>query len=217
MKILVISPHPDDETLGAGGTILRAKSEGNKVYWLNITTVEQSADEIQMMKRNERIKKIIEFYEFDGMKDLCLPTTKLDMISDSEGIGKISEYIKSIEPQVILAPDYNDAHSDHRIVFHWMNACTKSFRYPFVKTVLTMEILSETNFGLPVTPFVSNVLIDISEHIEQKIEALKIYESEIGEHPFPRSIENVKALAYLRGSEAGVKCAEGFRVVKMIV
>lgn len=40
MKIMVISPHPDDETLGAGGTLLRYKSEGHQIYWLNITNVE---------------------------------------------------------------------------------------------------------------------------------------------------------------------------------
>lgn len=217
MKILVISPHPDDETLGAGGTILRAKHEGNEVYWLNITTIEQRKDKNQILERNERIKRIKDFYHFDGMKDLLFPTTRLDTISNNEGIDKMSEYIKSIEPQVILAPDYNDAHSDHRIVFQWINACTKSFRYPFVKCVLTMEILSETDFGLPMNPLVPNVLIDISEYIEQKLKALMIYKSEMGEHPFPRNIENIKALAHLRGSEAGVKYAEGFRMIKLML
>ncbi|MCI8314828.1 MAG: PIG-L family deacetylase [Lachnospiraceae bacterium] len=37
MKIMVISPHPDDETLGAGGSLLKLKHLGNKIYWLNIT------------------------------------------------------------------------------------------------------------------------------------------------------------------------------------
>lgn len=39
MKVLVASPHPDDETLGAGGTILRMTAEGNEIYWLNFTAI----------------------------------------------------------------------------------------------------------------------------------------------------------------------------------
>ena len=40
MKIMLISPHPDDETLGAGGSILKLRDLGNKIFWLNITDAE---------------------------------------------------------------------------------------------------------------------------------------------------------------------------------
>lgn len=40
MKILVVSPHPDDETLGAGGSLLKWKNAGNEISWLNITDVD---------------------------------------------------------------------------------------------------------------------------------------------------------------------------------
>ncbi len=39
MNVLVISPHPDDETLGAGGTLLKFKDKGHKLYWLNVTNM----------------------------------------------------------------------------------------------------------------------------------------------------------------------------------
>ncbi len=39
MKTMVVSPHPDDETLGAGGSLLKLKEAGSQIYWLNITDV----------------------------------------------------------------------------------------------------------------------------------------------------------------------------------
>lgn len=219
MRILVISPHPDDETLGAGGTIARAKKEGHEIYWLNITGISEQygfAKDI-VEEKNNQILKVKELYDFDGMKDLRLPTTKLDLVPSGEGIGYLNDYINFIKPGVVLMPDYNDAHSDHRCVFEWLHASTKTFRFPFVKNMLTMEILSETNFGLPTNPFIPNVYVDISEYLDSKIKAMEIYKNEIGEHPFPRSIDSIKALACLRGAEAGVKYAEGFRLIKAVV
>ena len=39
MKIIILAPHPDDETLGCGGTILKHKTRGDKVYWVIMTNV----------------------------------------------------------------------------------------------------------------------------------------------------------------------------------
>lgn len=80
-----------------------------------------------------------------------------------------------------------------------------------------MEIVSETDFGRPQNPFVPNFFIDVSAVMKQKIEAVKIYDTELGEHPFPRSIANIKALATMRGAVAGVEYAEAFRMIKYIM
>jgi len=219
MRILIVSPHPDDETLGAGGTIARAKKEGHEIYWLNITGISEQYGFVKdvVEEKNNQILKVKELYDFDGMKDLRLPTTKLDLVPSGEGIGYLNDYINFIKPEVVLMPDYNDAHSDHRCVYEWLHASTKTFRFPFIKYVLTMEILSETNFGLPANPFIPTVYVDISEHLDSKIQAMRLYKYEIGEHPFPRSIDSIKALACLRGAEAGVRYAEGFRLIKAVV
>ena len=39
MKILVIAPHPDDETLGCGGTLLRHKANGDEISWVIVTDI----------------------------------------------------------------------------------------------------------------------------------------------------------------------------------
>ncbi len=52
--------------------------------------------------------------------------------------------------------------------------------------------------------------------MDKKIEALSIYDTELGDVPFPRSIDTIKSLAAVRGTQAGVLFAEAFRVIKEI-
>ena len=160
--------------------------------------------------RSEQIEKLKNLYQFDGTKDLMFPTTKLREVPDGKAINAIGSYIDEISANWIFLPDYNDAHSYHKMVFDWCLACTKVLRHPSVKNVLIMKILSETSFGHPGSPFTPNLYIDISDTLEQKIQASMVYNTETGKHPFPRNQEDIRALAMLRGSEAGVKFAEAF-------
>lgn len=218
MNILVVSPHPDDETLGAGGSLQRLERNGHQTFWLNVTDIsEQLGYKAEQVKaREKQIEKIKRFYKFTDFYNMKLDTTRLDQYEDRVIIKKISDYFNEIKPEWIFLPDYNDAHSDHKTVFDWVYACTKVFRNSSIKRIMTMEILSETNFGRPENPFSPNFYIDISDYMDQKIEAVQIYESEIEAHPFPRSIEVIKSLGILRGSEAGKFYAEAFRVIKII-
>ena len=81
-----------------------------------------------------------------------------------------------------------------------------------------METLSETEFA-PSTPdnsFIPNVFVDITKYIDKKIEIMKIYKSEIDEHPFPRSERNIRALGTFRGATCGSEYAEAFVLLKEI-
>ena len=217
MKTLIVAPHPDDETLGVGGTILRKKSEGETVAWLIITnmSISEGWTEQQIKSRKKEINKISKFYNFDKVFELNLPTTKLDNISMSDLTSKISECFKLFEPEEIYIPHNADAHSDHRIVFDAVISSSKWFRLKSVKKILAYETLSETGFGLSRTNnFSPNVFVDISSFIKYKIKAMNIYESELGSPPFPRSEENIKALALIRGSESGYLAAEAFELLR---
>lgn len=219
MNVLVVSPHPDDETLGAGGTILRLMAEGNSVNWLNITGMAGNPKFSQEVidKRQKQLKRVEEFYQFQKVFHLNLPTTRLDNYDSTEAIDRISEVFQEVTPQCLILPDYNDAHSDHKKVFEWCHACSKVFRFPYIKQIMTMEIVSETDFGGPQNPFVPNYFVDVTDYYEKKIEAVKFYDTELGNPPFPRSLENIKALMSFRGAAAGVQYAEAFRLIKYIV
>ncbi len=59
MKILVIAPHPDDETLGCGGTLLRHKAEGDEIHWLIMTKMNKDiVKENIFNKRKQEIKQV---------------------------------------------------------------------------------------------------------------------------------------------------------------
>lgn len=218
MRILVVSPHPDDETLGAGGTILRLKEEGQEVFWLNVTKIPDNGKYSKEIieKRKKQLEDIENFFEFSGVYHMNMITTELDSVDSAKAIDMVSNIVSEIKPETMILPDYNDVHSDHKRVFEWCFACSKVFRYPSIKKILTMEIVSETDFGEK-EAFSPNYFVDITDYMEGKMQALKIYDTEMAAPPFPRSEENVRALATLRGSMAGVRYAEAFRLIKCIV
>lgn len=221
MKILVISPHPDDETLGCGGTILKHKNMGDKVHWLIITNVdvENGWDKDIVDKRQKEIETVAKMYSFEKTFKLDYPTAKLDIIAVQDIIKHISKVIIEVEPEIIYLPNRSDVHTDHQITFKTAYSCTKNFRYPFIRKILMYETLSETEFAptLPENTFISNVFVDITNYFEKKLEIFKIYKSEVMEYPLPRSLDSIKTLARYRGSQIGVDYAEGFMLIREIM
>ena len=216
-KILVIAVHPDDETLGCGGTLLKHKANKDEIHWLICTTIDKSHSYYKI--REEEIEKVSKLYNFDSIHNLRLKTMQVDEYSISELINKVSKVINEIKPTTIYLPFKGDVHSDHRKIFEASYSCTKSFRYPFIKKIYMMETLSETEFA-PSTKedsFVPNIFVDISKYFEKKIEIMKNFSSEIAPHPFPRSERNLRALAILRGATSGCEYAESFVLLKEIV
>ena len=215
-KILVIAPHPDDETLGCGGALFRHKAEGDDIYWLIITGISQEGgwQEIIVKKRDNEIDAVAEKYGFSDVFNLRLPTTKMDTLPISDLIGEISNVYKKVEPSIIYMPFAYDVHTDHQIIAKALQSTLKWFRYPHIKKVYMYETPSETEFNfVEDRVFRPNVFINISQYLENKIETMKIYASEFGEHPFPRSEKALRALATLRGAQSGYEAAEAFELV----
>ncbi|BCB96331.1 GlcNAc-PI de-N-acetylase [Dissulfurispira thermophila] len=220
-NILIVSPHPDDETLGAGGIIIKHKEEGTsdatRIYWCNITNVkvEYGFSEEDVKRRNEEIKQVISMYGFNGFFNFELKPSSLTDNEIPILIENFSKVINKVKPNILYIPFFNDPHSDHRVVFKALYPFFKSFRYPFIKKILMMEIISETDNQFT-NPFKPNVFVDISDYIEKKLQIISIYKSELGIHPFPRSLENIKNLAAYRGSQCNCKYAESFMLLKEI-
>ena len=220
-KILAVAVHPDDETLGCGGALLKHKKNGDEIYWLILTSVdvENGWKEEDVESRRNEIDKVSEMYGFSAIHNLSFPATRLDTISMKDLISEISKIIQKVEPDMIYIPNRSDIHTDHQVAFKAIMSCTKVFRYKFIKKILMYECLSETEFSpsLPTDSFIPNVFIDITGFLEEKIKIMNLYRSEMGAFPFPRSVENIRALATYRGATVGVEAAEAFVLLKEVL
>lgn len=217
MKTIVIAPHPDDEVLGVGGTLMRRKAEGAQMAWLIVTRMaaETGWCDEKIRQRAGEIKRVSELFGFNSVSELQFPSTKLDQVPTSDLVVAISNIFKKFEPEEVFVPHPSDVHTDHRVVFDAVAGCTKWFRYPSVKRVLAYETLSETDFGLGTGKvFQPNVFVNIEPYLQDKLRAMDIYTSEIGNFPFPRSHEAIQALARLRGAASGFKAAEAFQLLR---
>lgn len=217
IKTLVIAPHADDELLGCGGTLLLRGARNGKLGWVLLTSPELT-DSNTLSLRQSQLRAVRDglgvlpedFYQLD------IAASHLDQVPLKQLVSSLGEVITKFEPNEILAPFPGDAHSDHSVAFKAASAVSKWFRYPSVRRLIAYETLSETNFGVDprFSSFRPNSYVDVSQHIEKKIQLLSIYESAISAHPFPRSIEAIKSLAVLRGSECGCAFAEAFMIIR---
>jgi LmbE family N-acetylglucosaminyl deacetylase len=218
--VLVIAPHPDDETLGCGGTLLRHVERGDRVHWLIFTSIKtsQGFSEERVNSRAAEIDAVVSAYGFAGVHHLNFPTMMLDTIPKGDLVGALGSVVKKCGAQILYIPYRNDVHSDHAAVFDAAAACAKTFRYPTVRSVRAYETLSETEFGIrPDDPgFRPNLFIDIADHLDKKLEIMAMYASELGPFPFPRSEVMLRALAQLRGVQSGMHAAEAFMLLKEI-
>ncbi len=219
--VLAVAAHPDDETLGCGGTLLRHRAAGDQVHWLIATefTTALGGTPERVASRDAEITAAAAHFGFASTRRLGFPSAELDTIPRGNIVRAVSDVIRDIQPGTLYLPFRGDAHSDHAALADACLSATKSFRQPCLRRIRTYETLSETEFqigpGAPV--FVPNCFVDISAHLEGKLAAMRLYVSEMGEFPFPRSDVAIRAQAALRGSTAGCHAAEAFMTLREIV
>ena len=217
-RLTVIAPHPDDETLGAGGTIARFTDEGVDVSVLIVSghlPPLYRPDAFETTKR-----EAIEAMAVLGVRRvefLEVPATYVHQRPISEINGAINKFIRQADPEWVLLP-FPDRHIDHRTIFDASVVACRPVHPAAPRVVLAYETLSEThwNVGGIEPTFVPDFYVDISQHLHRKQAALNAYASQVHEAP-SRSIDACTALAKFRGSQNGCDHAEAFKVVRIVV
>jgi N-acetylglucosamine malate deacetylase 1 len=221
MRILVVAAHPDDETLGAGGTIARYAEHGEEV-WVCLLTEGVSARHDHVNQQKECAVKACEVLGVKRVVFCDLPDQRLDALPLLDVIQPLQACVRELQPDVVYTHFKEDVNQDHRVAFQATMVATRPFGDNSVNRVLCYEAPSSTEWGASFagTVFAPNVFVDISETLPAKLEAMRMYSmthvSEVPPYPHPRSYEALETYAKRHGIVVGLRAAEPFMLVREI-
>lgn len=217
-KILIIAPHPDDEAICSGGLIMLAKNNGAIVHvlFMTIGTSRQfSAVETSANIRIPEAKKAAKYGNFsykiayEGKEFM-----RLDTVPQKDIIEIIEDTSHSFKPDIVCVPNRYSFDQDHRAVslacITAFRPLPQSFRHQ-AKIILECE---EPYTWTTEESFKPNFYFDISNVMGEKISLLKCHKTQLRHDPFPRSPENLRRLAGMRGCDISVEYAEGYNLLK---
>lgn len=224
-NILVIAAHPDDEVLGAGGTIARLSHEGAHVTIVilaeGITSragLSENAKKSQSEFLHGQARKVGKFLGAKDVRLLGFPDNRMDTVPLLDIVQKIEEVIDDVRPEIVYTQHGGDLNIDHAVTFRATMTATRPMRGSCVKCVYAYEVGSSTEWSFqkfsPV--FRPTSFMDISKTLTKKIEAMQMYESETRAFPHPRSPEAIEAKAKVWGSTAGLLAAEAFECIRTV-
>ena len=222
MNVLVIAPHPDDEVLGCGGTIHRLAGDGHRVTVVIVTRGWSPLYALQDVERvQDEARRANQLLCGTEPMFLDLPTTGLKDLPAYKINGAVRDVITSVDPQWVFLPFPGDRHEDHRSVYSAACVALRPIRpNPTVATIACYETPSETHWHSPgLEPaFDPNWFVDISDHVDAKLQALQCYQSQLkpDQAPPARQPEAVRSLARWRGATVGLHAAEAFVIVRRI-
>lgn len=223
--LLVLAPHPDDEILGCGGLMAKIKDAGGKVFVIifAVGNIKQVGGESRTDTRIKEVEKVMEYMKVDGYEIVYRDDNihlKLDMMPRKDLIDVIenkSKYaVNKINPDIIAIPSLSCQNQDHEAVFHAsFTACRPRVKDELNNTP-TVLVYEQVDNLWTSRSFKPNFYVDISDYLDVKIQALSLYKSQMREEPNLRSIENVKRLSKLRGSEICAEAAEAFECYRFV-
>lgn len=232
-RLLVITPHADDETYGCAGSIARIKALGGEVYVVLATagSVVHFADDEggntklvtneTRLREFESVMRLLKVDEWDllftdAQTHLALDTVpRRELVRLLEADGKLA--IDHVRPTMVMipAPSYNQ---DHEALYR---ACVTATRpgVPSQRHVVPLVLAYDNtslfwSFGQE--RFQPTCYLDISDYLEVKIQAMRLHASQVRPPIYHGSPESLELTTRLRGREVSVEAAEGFSVLRAV-
>ncbi len=214
MRVLCLAAHPDDEVLGAGGTLLKHAACGDETF-LVVATVAYAPrwpESVIRQKRDEclaaaRLLKVrdVRFLEFPTLHLNTLPTIELN-----DAVGRA---LSDFQPDTVYIPPCDDLNRDHALLFEAALVASRPGASAALRTVYSYEIPTTTRCNIA-TRWQANRYVDIGPFIEPKLAAMGAYRSELRDPPHPRSLDAIRAFARERGAALGLGYAEAHMLVR---
>lgn len=215
-KVLVTCAHPDDETLGLGGTLKNHIQNGDSIFLLCFSDGQFGRDVTPngIKQREEQAKKACKTLGIKNYRFLRYADQKLDSVALTELTKNIEIIINKFKPTVFYTHFWGDVNQDHRRVFEASLIAARPRPKSTIDQFICYETPSSTEWGSE--RFSPNLFVDISRNLSTKISAFKEYKNEIETYPHPRSIEAIKNRASYWGTTVGKKYAEAFIILRII-
>jgi LmbE family N-acetylglucosaminyl deacetylase len=230
-RVLVVAPHADDETAGAGGLIARVKAAGGKAYVMVLSTGEldhfdgkpgTTTHGSVRARELAAAMKTLGADDFEIVMENSHHHLKLDTIPRMELTNIIERTARlstqNVDPTIIVlpAPSYNQ---DHEAIYKaGITACRPHL--PAHKSFQRFVLVADApQLAWSVPPhFKPNFYVDLSGPVlEQKIRAYECHASQLRPAPSPASVEALRRLAEMRGAEISVKAAEAFECYRFVI
>lgn len=225
-KILVVAAHPDDEILGCGGTIIKAKKKGSAVSVLFLgegVSIRFNEKEINLKKHllahNERCSEAKKVAKKLGLDNIYFENrfcAKFDELPLSNLVSSVEKIIKKTSPDIIFTHNSSETNIDHSLTYEAVNAAARPLGKKYPKEIYTFEVICSSNLSF-IKTFHPNVYVDIEDEIEDKVNFFSLYKSELRKYPHPRSKQGLKILSRYRGLQSGLKYAEAFHLERSIL
>lgn len=211
-NILVVGPHPDDQELGMGGTIVRLVGQGHNVVLLDMTNGEPTphgTPELREKEWNEAARIL-------GVKRRLIGLPNRQVEHNLDARHRVAATIREHQASIVFLPYPEDAHPDHRAT----TRIAEDARFDAKLTKIDLP-------GDPVYPkwmiyyycthlrhvVAPSFCIDISEQMDVKEQSILAYQTQ-----FVIPVRNRKVVTWLRhlngymGSRIGCEYAEPFFV-----
>ena len=219
--ILVIVAHPDDETIGMGGTIRKHVLDGDNVNVVSMTNgtgarKNNNSEKVNLRKRSSKLAS--DFLGFNWFKNFDFRDNAMDTYALLEIIKSVEKSKNLLNPEIVYTHSGADLNIDHRIV---TNAVLTAFRpqpKEICREIRLFEVASSTDYGdESITGrFEPNLFINVANTWSDKELALNAYQEEMREFPHSRSLMGIKNLAAYRGNQVGLHMCEAFQVIRKI-
>jgi LmbE family N-acetylglucosaminyl deacetylase len=216
---MVVAAHPDDEVLGCGATIARHSARADPVDVVILGSGALSRDQSAVGSVATLGRQAQEAGRILGVREvrvLDFPDNRFDSVDLLDIVKRVETEIAYTAPEVIYTHHAGDLNIDHRKTLEAVVTACRPLDPGGVRRILSFEVPSSTEWQAPAAypAFAPNVFMDVTDSLERKLEAIKVYSGEIRSFPHPRSVEALTALARWRGASAGFRAAEAFVLVR---
>ncbi|WP_448699650.1 PIG-L deacetylase family protein [Mucilaginibacter sp. AW1-3] len=227
-KILIVVAHPDDEILGLGATMNRLVSDygvSTHVVILGegITSRSDVRDTTlwneQLNIHRANIYNAQKAIGYQSVSIYNFADNRFDSVDLLDIIKVIEKEKQDFVPDVIFTHHGGDVNIDHQRTFEAVITCCRPMAHETVKTIITFETMSGTEWRASSDPkhFIPNLFVSVTEQgLNAKIKAMESYEFEKRAYPHPRSPEALKIVAQRWGIATGVEYAEAFCLIRNI-